>query len=420
VSGVGVDLPAALRDPTRPVRAGWVALLSVASLGVWMGFFTPIQVLLPQQVAAIDPGHKEAALGVVTGLGALAAVVANPLAGAWSDRTTARWGRRHPWTLGGALGAVAALVLLSGQRSVLGVALAWVAAQVCLNAMLAALTAAVPDRVPVAQRGAVSGWVGIPQVLGVVVGVVLVTQVVTGLRAGYLAVAAAVLLLSLPFTLATRDDALPAAYRPGRVPRAWRALPGRAVAGLRAHPDYGWAWLTRFLVQLGNALGTLYLLYFLTDAVRVQDPPGALLTLILVYTLALMATTVVTGVRSDRTGRRRRYVIVAGLVMAAAALALAAVPTWPVAVAAAAVLGGGYGSYVAVDAALITQVLPSATARARDLGIVNIANSAPQVLAPALAAPIVSTLGGYPALYGLTAAVTVAGSVLVTRIRGVR
>ena len=72
-----------------------------------------------------------------------------PTAPTLSDRT----GRRHVWTLGGALLGAAALVLLAQQRTIVGVALGWVAAQVCFNAMLAALTAAVPDRVPVRQRG---------------------------------------------------------------------------------------------------------------------------------------------------------------------------------------------------------------------------------------------------------------------------
>lgn len=75
--------------------------------------------------------------------------------------------------------------------------------------------------------------------------------------------------------------------------------------------------------------------------------------------------------------------------------------------------------YLSVDAALITQVLPKAADRAKDLGVVNIANSAPQVLGPAISAPIVVYLGGYPALYAITAAVTVLGSVLVLKIRSV-
>lgn len=414
------SLPAALAEPTVRVRRRWVALLVLANLGLWMGFFTPIQVLLPAQVGEIAPGEKEAMLGWVTGIGALAAVIANPLAGALSDRSGIRLfgralGRRHPWTLGGAVLGALGLVLLSAQHTIAGVALCWVGAQVCLNAVLATLTAAVPDRVPVDQRGAVSGWVGIPQVAGLVLGVVLVTAVVTGTTAGYLAVAVLLVIMVLPFVLSTRDDPLPREHRP----------PVRAVlrgfwVSPRRYPDFAWAFGTRFAVQLGNALGTLYLLYFLTDAVKLDRPEDGLLVLILVYTLGLMVTTVVAGVWSDRTGRRKIFVVISGVVMAGAALMLAGWQTWPVAIAAAAILGGGYGVYVAVDAALITQVLPGAAARAKDLGVINIANSAPQVLGPAISAPIVVHLGGYPVLYAVTALVTLLGGVLVVKIRSIR
>ena len=402
----------ALAEPTVPVRPRWIALLAVANLAVWMGFFTPIQVLLPDQLQIIDPSHKEAMLGWVTGLGALAAVISNPLAGALSDRTTSRFGRRHPWTLGGGLLGALGLVLLAFQETVVGVAIAWIGVQICFNAMLAALTAAVPDRVPVAQRGAVSGWIGMPQVLGIVLGTALVTLLVTGNGPGYVAVAVLVVALTLPFPLTTEDDPLPRSERPRFDLRAFWVSP-------RRYPDFAWAFGTRFLVQLGNALGTLYLLYFLTDAVKLDDPKTGLLILILIYTAGLMATTVIAGRRSDRSGKRRSYVVTSGIVMAVAAVMLAVSPTWTTAMVAAAVLGGGYGIYLAVDAALITQVLPAATGRAKDLGIINIANSAPQVLAPALAAPIVATLGGYSVLYLLTAIVTLAGGVFIYRVRSV-
>jgi len=339
--------------------------------------------------------------------------VVNPLAGALSDRTTLRYGRRHAWTFGGALLGAGALVLLAHQRTAAGVALGWVAAQVCFNAMLATLTAAVPDRVPVQQRGAVSGWVGIPQVAGLVVGVVLVTAVVSGTTAGYLTVAALTVLLALPFVLCTPDDPLPREHVPPRPTAAafW--------VSPRRYPDFAWAFGTRFAIQLGNASGTLYLLYFLTDAVRLPDPEGGVLVLILVYTAGLIATTVLGGALSDRSGRRKVFVVWSGVLMAGATLLLALWPTWPVAVAAAALLGGGYGVYVAVDAALITQVLPVASNRAKDLGVINIANSAPQVLGPAVSAPIVVFLGGYRSLYVVTAVVTLLGSALVVKIRSV-
>jgi MFS family permease len=403
----------ALAEPTASVRARWVAALFAANLAVWMGFFTPIQVLLPQQVEAIAPDSKEVMLGWVTGIGALAALLANPLAGALSDRTTSRFGRRHPWTVGGGLLGAAGLVLLALQHTIIGVALCWVGVQICLNAMLASLTAAVPDRVPVRQRGAISGWIGMPQVLGVVLGVLLVTELVEGIQAGYLAVAVAVVVLMLAFPLSTPDDRLAVADRPALRLRSFWVSP-------RQHPDFAWAFGTRFLVQLGNALGTLYLFYFLQDEVRVADPEGSLLVLILIYTGGIIATTVVAGRLSDRSGRRKPHVMASGFVMAAAAVLLAVWPTWTVAMIAAAVLGAGYGIYVSVDAALITQVLPAAAGRGKDLGIINIANSAPQVLAPAIAAPVVAGLGGYPVLYAATALVALLGGVLVFPIRSVR
>jgi MFS family permease len=172
-------------------------------------------------------------------------------------------------------------------------------------------------------------------------------------------------------------------------------------------------------------MATLYLLYFLRDRVHYEQQfPGSkaedgLALLIVVYTAATVLTVVVGGVISDRTGRRKPSVIVSGYVMAAAAAVLAFWPTWTGALVAAVVLGLGFGVYLSVDQALITQVLPTARDRARDLGIINIANSAPQVLGPALAFPIVAYLGGYTVLYVAVAAVTILGSVLVTRIRAV-
>ena len=132
---------------------------------------------------------------------------------------------------------------------------------------------------------------------GIVLGVALVTLVFTGIASGYLAVAAVVIVFTLPFTLLTPDDPLRAEQRPPFALRRFWISP-------RAHPDFAWTFAARFLVFLGNALGTLYLLYFLTDRVHYGDPQTGLLILIVIYTVALIATTVAAGRRSDRTGRR--------------------------------------------------------------------------------------------------------------------
>ncbi|MFF3458764.1 MFS transporter [Streptomyces sp. NPDC002730] len=399
-------------EPQIRVGGGWVSALVLANLGLYMAFFTPIQVLLAEQIAELAPSGKEVALGWATGVGALVAVVANPLAGALSDRTSGRFGRRRPWILGGAVLGAVGLAVTSAQTTVIGVALGWCLAQLGLNAMLSGTNAVVPDQVPVRQRAAVSGFIGIPQTLGLVVGALLVTTVVTGIATGYLLLAALVVLCALPFVLLTRDPQVPF------LPRESVRLKGFWVSP-RAYPDFGWAWLTRFLVMLGNAMGTLYLLYFLKDAVHYADPEEGVLILTLLYTAGVVVTAVAGGVVSDRLGRRKALVAVSSVVMAVASLLLTFWHTWPVAMGAAALLGLGFGVYIAVDQALITQVLPEAGDRAKDLGVINIANSAPQVLGPALAAPIVAYAGGYAGLYLTATVVTALGGVLVWKIRSV-
>ncbi len=392
--------------PAR-VGAGWISLLSLANLGLWMGYFGPLQVLLPNQAEQIAGDDKTTVLAVVTGLGALVAVLTGPIAGALSDITTARTGRRHTWIVAGALLGTAGLAVLAGQRTVLGLVVGWCLAQAGLNALQAGLTAVVPDRTPVNQRGLVSGWIGLTQSIGVVLGVLLVTVVVTGAD-GYFLIAAVVLAAALPFVLATPDPRITVAPRFRPIPTA-----------LRHDRDFVWAFVTRFLVQLGNAMATLYLLYFLRDRVGLANAEDSLAVIIVVYTVATVLTVVIGGVISDRTGRRKPSVILSGYVMALAAVLLAFWPTWTGTLVAAVVLGLGFGVYLSVDQALITQVLPAAEDRGRDLGIINIANSAPQVLGPVIAFPLVTYLGGYPVLYLAVAAVTILGSVLVTRIRSV-
>ena len=172
-------------------------------------------------------------------------------------------------------------------------------------------------------------------------------------------------------------------------------------------------------------MGTLYLLYFLRDAVHYQRLfPGqtaadGLLILILIYTVGVVLAAILGGVISDRRGRRKMMVTVSGLLMAAAALLLTFVETWNAALAAAVLYGLGYGAYIAVDQALITQVLPKAHDRAKDLGIINIAIVCPCAIGPLIAAPLVA-LSGYPALFGATAVVAIAASVGVWRIKSVR
>ena len=415
-SGAPTTVPDALAEPVVAVRAGWVTLLFLANLGLWLAVYAPIQVLLPEQAQELDRADKTLVLSVVMGVGALVALIANPVIGMLSDRTTGRWGRRHPWTVAGAVLGAGGLAVLATAPDIAVMTLGWCVTQAGLNGMLAALTSALPDRVPVAQRAQVGGFVGISQMLGTVLGALIVTVLITRLAGGYLACAVLVVLGALVFALGTRDARLPAAFRPA----------GSIAAGLRrlwipprAYPDFAWGWVTHFLINLGNALGTLYLLYFLSDAAHYPDPQTGLLILMALYGVALIIGAIVCGITSDRSGSRRPYVVGSAAVMALAAVLLVIWPTWTAALAAAPLLGVGFGTYWAVALAILTQVLPAAVDRAKDLGVINVANSLPQVVGPAIAGVVLASTHSYPLLFALAAIATIGGAFTVLRIKSV-
>jgi MFS family permease len=418
----------ALAEPTTHVRRRWVFGLTLASLGMWTAAQTPQQVMLALQLQDITPKHKVVALGVATGVAAISSALATPIVGMLSDRTAhgARIGRfsgrRHRWTLIMAVLAAACLVLLAVQNTVFGVALLWFAFSAFQNGEYASLSAAVPDHVPVRQRATVSGWVGMPIALGLVLGTVLVVDVLDQhLVVSYVTLAILMVVLALPFVLFTPDHPLAPHHRD---PFSWRRLAGSYWLSPKKYPDFGWAWLTRFLSSLAIAMGTLYLLYFLRDAVHYarlfpgQTAADGLLILILIYTVCVVIASIVGGIISDRSGRRKRMVVVSSMLIAAAALLLTFSQTWSAALGAAVLFGLGYGAYIAVDQALITQVLPAAHDRAKDLGIINIAIVCPGAIGALIAAPLVS-LAGYPALFGATTVVAVAASLGVWKIKSV-
>ncbi|WP_066288958.1 MFS transporter [Arthrobacter sp. B6] len=415
--GAAADGPTpALAEPTRKVTARWVTGLVLVNVGINAAFFGPINVFIGQQAIGIDEENKEAILSLVTGCGAAVSLVANPLFGALSDRTTSRFGRRSPWVLAGAILATAALLALSGATTVALMVLFWCLVQLGANAAYAAITAAVPDRVPVLQRGGVGGLAAMGQTVGILIGAVFGAVVSGNYMVGYALCAGALIVSILPYLFHRNDPQLPKServpFRLGEFVRSFWISPAR-------YPDFAWAWLTRFLVNVCNQMTIVYLLFFLRDVIRHEDPALGVLTLTGIYAVMVMITAVVAGPWSDRLGRRKPFVIGSSGIIAAAGLTMAFFPVWGGALVGAGILGVGFGAYLAVDFALLTQVLPVAADRGKDMGIINVANSLPQVFAPALAFLAVTYFGGYLTLFIAAAVIGLLGAVFVVKIKGV-
>jgi MFS family permease len=386
-------------EPIRRVPARWITFFALLWFGTWMAQLTPIQLLLPDQIAKIaglpfDSANPDAAnwvepvmaFGIISAIAGACAMITFPLTGALSDRTTSRFGRRRPWILAGAVIFSVSLFLLGLQTTLVGVGVFWSLSLIGFCVLTASVTATISDQVPVGQRGFISGWVSAPQAVGTIAGILLVTTLSLSTMVGYTLVAIVVLVFSIPFLFVLKDPPLSAADRP---PFSLGALLGGFWVSPRKHPDFGWTLLSRILVNLGNALGTTQLLYFIAFGLGSTQVEDDLLTLTLVYMVFFIISALVVGRISDRVGTRKTFVYIASYLQAIAAGLLAFVPQYGAALVAAGILGLGYGAFMAVDQALATQVLPDSHSRGKDLGIMNIATAVPQAIGPLLGAIII-------------------------------
>ncbi|HEX3783614.1 MAG TPA: MFS transporter [Pseudonocardiaceae bacterium] len=403
-------------EPVEPVTRGWTARFTLLWFGFWMAWLVPIQLLLPNQLAALDRAHKVSDFGIINGLAGVVALIALPVCGTLCDRTRSRFGRRRVWMAAGLVVFAISVVCTGLQNSWQGVAVCWLIAAVGNSAASSGLTAAVADQVPDKQRGMVSGAIFGPQAIGILVGLVITTTVITSTSGGYLLLAIVLLVCAAPFVLRYRDSGAKAVGLPLTVRVMLRSM----WVSPRRNPDFAWAFGGRLMVNVGNALGTTYLLYFLTDDLKMPDPDTSLLVVTAIYLIFTVTATYLGGIASDRSGRRRIFVAAASTLQAIAALLLTFAPSFTMTCIGGALLGAGYGAFLSVDQALITKVLPDAESRAKDLGIMNVGTNVPQSLAPLAAALIISSLGGYPVLFGTAGVATLIGAAMVYRVRSVR
>ncbi|HLT67594.1 MAG TPA: MFS transporter [Microbacterium sp.] len=422
VGTTGVKAPGT--TPSRTPR-GYTPGLTMVNFGIYIALLTPVLVSMAFKLQHITASAADAtaALGLVSGVGALFALIANPLAGRLSDRTTSRFGMRRPWILGGGIVGLGALALIGSATSVWVVLIGWCLAQASLNAVLAAANATLPDQVPVESRGKVSGVVGITTPLAILAGSFL-TNFIAGDFLRFVAPGIIAVIFIVLFVLVLKDRRL--TETPAERFTFAQFL-GSFVFNPRKHPDFGWTWLTKFLIMFGYAGIATFLPLYLTEKFAL-DEQAAITTILLANmasTIAMAVSSPLGGFLSDRFGKRRPFVAAAGMIMVIGLVILAFAPTIAVVIVAQAIIGLGAGSFFSVDLALATQVLPNPDDMAKDLGVLNMANALPQSIAPAIAPTVIAlgtgtAIGGYSLWYVVGAVIAAAGAILVYRIKGVK
>ncbi|MFJ4620334.1 MFS transporter [Streptomyces sp. NPDC088812] len=409
---------------------------SLASFGLWMATIPPMIVSLPLKTDAIDPDPKTQGitLSIVLGVGAVFGILANPVFGRISDRTTWRFGMRRPWLLTGAILSATGAVTVGVSGNLAAVTAGWAVNQIGLNATLAVLLALIPDQVPTQRRGAVSGLIGLTQAIAAMAGVGLVSGLSEVSSAAALVVPSALALVLVTVAALTLDDRrLAPADRPpfdlGEFVRSFWVDP-------RRFPDFGWAWISRFAMFMAISLVLNYQVFYLTSHLGYtkHEATSLIPAAVGVQTVLTILASVTLGPLSDRLTRRKVFVLGSALVAGAGTAVLALAPprtsSFPLFLLAMALVGLGQGAYFAVDLALVADVLPNKDKdAAKDLGVLGMANLIPQSIAPAvapvfLAIPLLSLTGlsgqNYTALYLAGVLFAALSAATILPIRSVR
>ncbi|RKT87707.1 Major Facilitator Superfamily protein [Saccharopolyspora antimicrobica] len=412
-----------LSTRTAPPRVGarFIILFALATLGIWMAINTPAMVTVALRVGEVDPVGKTTSYSVVSGVGTLVAVIANPLFGRLSDRTTSRFGMRRPWMITGILGTAVGAVVVGTSTGLAGVIIGWLLMQAFANAAIAGTFAVLGDQVPEEQQGLLGGLVGMTSGGSVVLGTFFVQLFPTEplLQMG-IPVAAALIFLLL-FAVQLKDRRLDATQRPRF---SAKEFAGSFWFNPRKAPDFAWFLLSLFLISVGIGVVSTYLVYFFQDRLHIAtaDLANAAFRANLVLMAVTTAVSFLAGYLSDRMDRRKPPFALAALLAAVgiSVMVLGGSMLW--AYVGIALVGVAYGSMSGVYLSFAMATLPDSDNIARDLGIVNIALTLPFSLVP-FAAPAILAIGGgsnYTALFLVSGALSLLGWPVLSRIRKVR
>lgn len=376
--------------PERPPRKrlpARVYLATAVNLSALGALTAPAVIGLPAAIDRMVPTEaRTGALAAVVACGAVAAVFANPLFGALSDRTHGRWGRRAPWLVAGSIGGAVAIVGLLHADSLAALTLWWVLAQILYNATFAAAPALMADGLVERQRARSSGVFSAGAFLGTLPPLVLVAVLPAHVDEVSLVMPGVTVAAAVVCVAVVREGG---ARRPTGA--RWQPI------ALREAPGFAAIWVQRLLVQLAFSLFTSFTLYFVMDRMSAAETEAT--PIVSVATVAGSACLVVGSAVAGRwAARRGGYLPFLGIAIGALAVAglIRAGADGPAGLWASAVVGGAaIGVFTAVDLALALRTIPAAKVGTY-LGMLNVAETVPQVVARPLAAGLLAFGGPDP------------------------
>jgi MFS family permease len=303
-----------------------------------------------------------------------------PTVGSISDYTTSRWGRRKPYIVAGAICDAVFLVGIATASTFVALAALVTLLAISTNVARGPFQGYVPDLLPDHQVGLGSALVGLMQVIGNIVGFGLAALAnITGNVGLALVAVATIEIVTMVSVVVRVPNGPPARPRDGR---SWRSIAAETWGtDILRERSYIWLLASRLFVLMGGASLVNFVVLYLADVhgLTQAEVGNAQLVMLAAVAVASMVAIVPSARISDRVGRKP--VIYVSTALGAISLVIAALaPNVPVAVVAAALFGGSQGTFLAVDWALMTDIIPKA-ASGRYMGLSNVATQSSTTIA---------------------------------------
>ena len=443
-------VPAAARTARRNLNHLDFVVLSLYWVAIGYLWTSLGGLILPDLVLQlVGREHEGLALGVLEGVGSLMAVVWQPIAGALSDRTRTRFGRRRPYIVGGTIGDVLFLVGLALSGSFGLVLIFYFLLQTASNTAQGPYQGLMPDVVPQAQRGTASGYFGVANVVGLLAGTVGAGLILAhaGRTAALLSICGLLVLTMLPTVLLIPDRAEPAS---DQFKNARQAIVTTFARPLR-YPSFLWLMASRLLILMGLVGVQSFVFFYFSNVFFHNDRKDTITASYTLLGLVIVAAFLVSwpaARASDRFGRRP-FILVGGLLGAAGVLMLVfspfqVLPTQlldplartlkvpPLAAQATLVgvlIGIGYGLFFSVDWAFIQDVIPAEEA-GLFMGFSNIATAGSGIIARFIGGFLLDPFnhgpqllglpGGFPVIFSVFSASLLVGALLILRVPELR
>lgn len=396
-----------------------VSIALVIGVFLWLGsYLGMVGVLIPARIAEIDPEAKATAFATMSAIAMVVSTIANILEGAWSDRTRSRFGRRTPWLYFGSIGAAVCTFFWGTATTIWGIIIWDAIYMIFLNAIVAPMVAILCDRVAPRHRGTLSSVYAVGMSGGNYGGQIIASFFLGFNISNGVVVMAIMVLLSGPLCSLILKEKSTIGMPVERMTMA-NFLDNFAFPRKDCR-DFYLALLGKTFIGSAQFTVAGYQLYILTDYIKLDKLETAsyisyISIILMVFSLSL---SLLSGPIADRLHWRKWPVVAASLMIGVGCLIPSIAPEPHLMLVYAVVAGIGYGIFTSLDQALNIDVLPDAKRAAKDLGILNIANNACQVLGPIITSFVIG-IWGYDYVFYLGFILAIIGAILLAIIKKV-